>query len=369
MHGEAVMAYRAALALCFVFFVATASLAGDLWAPDEVHSGGQLFLQGPPPRYAPPYENAPQVETLAGLGEKLFFDPRLSGSGRTACATCHDPGYAFAQPARAPMFDGGRVGPRNAPSLLSARFLPRLMWDGRFRSLEEQVYAPLSAQGEMGISIEEAADRLAADPRYERLFVHILGQPPSPNGIATALAAFERSLISGWSPFDRFSLKGDQGALNRLERFGYELFRGKAGCSACHRLPEPNATSFALFTDFGFHNLGIGFERGRFIDRGLGAITGRIEHTGAFRTPSLRNVAVTAPYMHDGSLPTLRDVIEFYNGGGRPNPYQTPLLRRLGLQEEEKQALAAFLNALTTEDFARPHGVARPAEAFLDPRN
>ncbi len=340
---------KAAAAFCFVLLSAAVSVAGESWAPD-----GVLFGQTP---YAPelePKAEAP-VGSLSGLGEKLFFDPKLSGSGRTACATCHDPGHGFAQAQPTPTFDGGRIGPRNAPSLLEARFFPRLMLDGRFRSLEEQVHGPLSALGEMGLSIEDAADRLAADPRYERAFVHILGEPPSPKGIGAAIAAFERTLVTGWSRFDKFSLKGEQSALSGFERFGFELFTGKGGCASCHRLPEREAKGgYALFTDFGFHNTGIGFDGRDFADAGAAKVTGRVEQTGAFRTPTLRNVAVTAPYMHDGSLPTLRAVVEFYNAGGQRNPFLSPLIHPLYLSDEEKGALVAFLNSLTTADFAVP---------------
>jgi cytochrome c peroxidase len=308
----------------------------------------------------------PADKGLIRLGEQLFFDPRLSGSGRTSCATCHNPEFAFAQPERTSIFDSGRIGPRNAPSILNALFFPRLMWDGRFRSLEEQVYGPLSADGEMGNSIQNAAKGLAADPYYNRLFASVFGSPPSPRGIASALGAFERSLASDWSRFDRFSLKGDRDALLDFELLGLELFAGKARCAICHRLPEREAESMPLLTDFRFHNLGIGYHRGYFADRGLGAVTGRREHNGAFRTPSLRNVAVTAPYMHDGSLLTLREVVEFYNAGGRRNPYQTPLLQPLGLTEQEKRALVAFLNTLTTEDFASRRGLSRSASDSPD---
>jgi cytochrome c peroxidase len=356
---------RAAL-IAWAVFAPTASFGGDLFSRDDFFQGGRLFLQEPA---AIPPHDAPQIDSLPALGEKLFFDPILSGSGRTSCATCHDPNYAFAQPLRTSVFDSGQPGPRNAPSILTARYLPRLMWDGRIASLEAQVFAPIRRDGEMGIAIDEAAERLAADPVYSRLFVRILNQPPSPQGIAAALAAFERTLVTGWSRFDRFSLKGDERALSGFERFGFDVFRGKAGCAVCHPVPDPGAKNFGLFTDFAFHNLGVGFYRGGFPDRGLAAITGRKEHIGAFRTPPLRNVAVTAPYMHDGSLPTLRAVVEFYNAGGQPNPYITPVLHPLGLSDEEKDALVAFLNTLTTEDFGQHGPGARPAEAFLAPRH
>ncbi|HZV21720.1 MAG TPA: cytochrome c peroxidase [Hyphomicrobiales bacterium] len=317
---------------------------------------GPQGLPGRPPIFGS------EAPSLTVLGERLFFDPRLSKSGRTSCATCHNPAYAFAEPRPTSIFDGGRIGPRNAPSILTSAFYPTLMWDGRFASLEQQISGPLSAGGEMGNDINEAAERLSSDPLYWQLFLEVFNEPPTPRGIARALAAFERSLVTGWSRFDRFWLKVDPYALTDFERFGFDLFTGKAGCVACHRLPRSDAEGYALFTDFRYHNIGVGFYRGRFVDRGLGAITRRPQDLGAFRTPSLRNVAVTAPYMHDGSLPSLREVIEFYNAGGVPNPFQARVLRPLGLEEDEKRALVAFLNTLTTEDFR-----AQPGSAALGP--
>jgi cytochrome c peroxidase len=353
---------RVLIAIVFAFFFVLPGFAQD-GGSDDVDAVTSEFNEGPASN-----ADASKKE-LAQLGERLFFDPHLSGSGRTACASCHNPDFAFSQPERTSTFDSGRPGPRNAPSVLTAPFMPRLMWDGRFRSLEEQVYGPLSVRGEMGIDIQDAAARLGTEPSYLRQFTSIFGEPPTPAAIASAIATFERSLVSRWSAFDKFSLKGDRGALTDFERFGFELFTGKARCVICHKLPVRGTEGYALFTDFRFHNLGVGFYRGRFADPGWGAITGRLRDTGAFRTPSLRNVAVTAPYMHDGSLPTLRAVIEFYNEGGQRNPYQTPLLRPLGLSEEEKEALVAFLKSLTTEDFGRRLSLAEPVGTPFDRRD
>jgi cytochrome c peroxidase len=349
----------------FAYFAATTALFAQDRFPELGNNGEEnetSYLEGRvEARFAAP--------GLAALGEKLFFDPRLSATGRTSCATCHDPKFAFAEPKPTSIFDGGKIGPRNSPSLLASPYLPRLMWDGRFGSLEEQVRGPLSAGGEMGNDIDVAADRIAADPYYGRLFQNVFGEPPSPVGIARAIAAFERSLISGWSPFDRFSLKHDGRALTDFERFGFDLFMTKARCTICHQLPGPGSQGYALFTDFQYHNLGVGFYRGHFKDKGLGTISGRPQDTGAFRTPSLRNVAVTGPYMHDGSLPSLHEVVEFYNAGGVPNPYQSPILRPLGLSQEEKHALVAFLKTLTSEDFGGPGGFRGRESARLGPED
>jgi len=293
----------------------------------------------------------PAESLLADLGRKLFFDVRLSRSGTTACATCHDPEHAFAQPLRVSVSDTGRTGRRNAPSLVNAALLPALMWDGRFRTLEEQASSPFQ-RGEMGIGIEEAVRRLTSDPQYRHLFRAALDERPSVNGTARALAAYQRTLISGESRFDRFLLGNETAVLSSLEQDGFHVFDRKAACTACHDLqPRANHAGswLPLFTDFRFHNLGVGYRSGQFADAGRYEVTGAASDVGAFRTPSLRNVAVTAPYMHDGSLDTLDDVVDFYVAGGRRNPNLSPLLRPLLLDAYEKAALVAFLRALTDQ--------------------
>ena len=291
--------------------------------------------------------------TLTFVGEKLFFDARLSGTGRTACASCHDPAYAFAEPRRVSISDGGRHGRRNAPSLLDVGFLPVLMWDGRFRRLEHQALSPFQ-RGEMGIGIDEAVRRVNSDPEYVHLFREALGHRPSANDLARALAAFQQTLISAESRVDRFLLGGNGSMLSRLEYDGLHIFTNRAACSNCHELfPSRSGGRMhrrPLFTDFRFHNLGIGFRAGRFTDTGRYGLTLVEADLGAFRTPSLRNSARSAPYMHDGSLSTLEDVVEFYNAGGRPSPNLSPLIRPLFLDGYEKAALVAFLHALTDEE-------------------
>jgi cytochrome c peroxidase len=291
-------------------------------------------------------------ETWVSLGERLFFDARLSGTGRTACASCHDPAYAFAEPRRTSDSDGGRLGRRNAPSLLDVGLRPILMWDGRFPTLEHQALSPFQ-RGEMGIGVDEAIRRVNADPAYVHLYRELLGRRPSAADIAHALAAFQRTLISTVSRVDRFLATGER-LLTRLEYDGFRVFTERAACGNCHELfparRDGRKSRRPLFTDFRFHNLGIGFRSGRFADTGRYELTGDEEDVGAFRTPSLRNAARSAPYMHDGSLPTLEVVVEFYNAGGRPNPNLSPLIRPLFLADHEKAALVAFLYALTEDD-------------------
>jgi cytochrome c peroxidase len=308
-------------------------------------SGNSHRAWGPPNRWS----HIPEAsrEAAIALGRQLFFDAGLSGRGHTACATCHHPDYAYGDPRPVSISDDGQPGLRNAPSLLNVGFRPHLMWDGRFGSLEEQVFGPFRRDGEMGIGIEEAAARISGNPNYRLQFFNAFGRPPSPDGIAQAVAAFERTLVIGNSRFDRFMLGRDERALSPLERLGFEIFTGRGRCASCHAIFTPNVSAFPLFSDFRFRNIGIGFGRDGFRDAGRAAITFADEDYGSFRTPSLRNVAVTGPYMHDGSLRTLEDVVAFYDAGGQPNPNQNPILRPLYLNEQEKVGLVAFLHSLT----------------------
>jgi cytochrome c peroxidase len=303
-----------------------------------------------------PYQGYQYTDTssksIIALGQRLFFDRQLSGGGRTACATCHNPGFAYGDPRPVSVSDNGQPGRRHAPSLLNVGFRPYLMWDGRFPSLEEQAFGPFRPDGEMGIDIEGAAARISRDPGYRLQFSHSFGQPPSPEGIVAAIAAFERTLVIGNSRFDRFGLNRDEHALTPLERYGLDVFTGRGLCANCHVIFAPTISVFPLFTDFEFRNIGVGFNGDGFPDLGRGAVTLAEEDDGAFRTPSLRNVAVTGPYMHDGSLGTLDEVVAFYDAGGRPNPNLNPILRPLGLTDQEKDGLVAFLRSLTDLEYS-----------------
>src|SRR5262249_26438599 len=273
-------------------------------------------------------------DRLALLGQKLFFDSRLSGTGTTACASCHNPSYAFAEPRPVSISDSGRHGRRNAPSLLDVGSRPILMWHGRFRALEQQDLSPFQ-RGEMGIGVDEALERVRSDPQYVHLFRAALGRWPTADGVARALAAFQRTLVSPASRVDRFLVNNEAAILTPLEQHGFYIFTQRAPCSNCHQLfplrPDGRVYSRPLLTDFRFHNLGIGYSFGGFADTGRYALSHLNAEWGAFRTPSLRNSARTPPYMHDGSLVTLEDVVEFYSAGGRPNPNLSPLIRPLFL--------------------------------------
>jgi cytochrome c peroxidase len=292
-------------------------------------------------------------DRLAFLGQRLFFDVRLSGTGTTACASCHDPSYWFAEPRRVSISDNGQPGRRNAPSLLDVGFLPTLMWDGRFRTLEQQALGPFQ-RGEMGIGVDQAVKRVSSDPQYVHLFRAALGRWPTADGVARALAVFQRTLVSPASRVDRFLVNNEPAILTPLEQDGFYVFNHRAACSRCHQLfplrPDGKQYSRPLLTDFRFHNLGVGYRFGGFADTGRYALSRLNAEWGAFRTPSLRNSIRTPPYMHDGSLATLEDVVEFYSAGGQPNPNLSPLIRPLFLDSYEKAALVAFLRALRDPD-------------------
>jgi len=359
------------VASCAVVIVAvliTGWVAGQAVAAS---SGPALGL---PPLVTPP--DNPITPAKVALGRKLFFDRRLSPNRTMSCAMCHIPeqGFTAHELATAVGIEGRSVR-RNAPTVLNVAWQLRLFHDGREISLEDQIWGPLLASNEMGNpSIGYVIERIRALPDYRGLFEAVYdGKGASAQRIGAALATYQRTLVAGDSRFDRWRYAGEANALSELEKRGFALFAGKARCVACHRVGERDA----LFTDQDFHNTGIGWrrsyqtpERTR-VELAPGVATeldrrtvesfsepplkdvGRYEITldprdrWAYKTPSLRNVALTAPYMHDGSLATLEAVIEFYDRGGIDNPGKSPLIAPLGLTDAEKAQLAAFLRALT----------------------
>ena len=282
-----------------------------------------------------PSDNPLSAEKVK-LGRELFHDARLSADGSVSCASCHRPEHAFAEPTAVAKGVGGRLGRRNTPTVLNSAYLTSLFWDGRTASLEEQAIAPILAHDEMGITnVPSLLETLRPD--YEDRMRAAFGRPLSLHTIGMSIASYERTLFSGDSDFDRFEA-GDRDAISVSALRGRHLFFGKARCGDCHVPP--------LFTDMKFHNLGVGWTEDGSGDRGRFEATGIEEHRGAFRTPSLRDVAKTAPYMHDGSLPTLRAVVEFYNRGCRPNPGVSPRVGPLDLNAREIDDLVALLKTL-----------------------
>jgi cytochrome c peroxidase len=280
----------------------------------------------------------PTTEGKISLGRKLFFDKRLSADGSVSCATCHDPERSFADTRPLAIGVYGRVGKRHSPALVN-RGLGRVhFWDGRAASLEAQALQPISDPNEMDLPIDEAVKKLDADQTYRAEFQMVFERPLSSDDLARALATYVRSIRSGDAPYDRF-VAGDADALSDEQKRGQSVFN-RSACGFCHREPT--------FTDERFWNTGIAWnpEAGSYTDDGRYAVSRNERERGSFKTPTLRDVSRTAPYMHDGSLASLADVIEFYNQGGRRNR-NMQIVRPLNLSAEDKQALVRFLESLT----------------------
>jgi cytochrome c peroxidase len=293
-----------------------------------------------------PSDNPPTVRTIA-LGRKLFYDARLSQGNAISCASCHNPALAFSDPRPRSSGVGGKLGTRNAPSVLNAAYFTTEFWDGRVPSLEEQALGPMANPVEMNQAHDVSVRKIDSDPAYRREFAQAFGPGPvTVAKITMALASFERTLLSGDSPFDRYEYGGDKHAISAAAIRGLEVFRdkNKGNCAACHTVGE----KYALFSDNKFHNLGVGLDsEGDIIDPGRYAATQSEADRGSFRTPTLRNVALTGPYMHDGSEKTLKEVVDFYVGGGSSNPYLDKEIKPLNLTSRERSDLVEFLKALT----------------------
>ncbi|HJR36472.1 MAG TPA: cytochrome c peroxidase [Gemmatimonadales bacterium] len=287
------------------------------------------------------YVPAPLRETppeMVALGRRLFFDPVLSRDSTVSCAACHRPSRAFTDGKPRARGIGGRVGRRNAPTLLNRGYGMAFAWDGRGGTLAAQALRAIQDSAEMDLTVQVAVERLARHPGYVRAFEAAGGGPPSGAVLGEALAGYLRSIRSGDSRFDRF-VAGDSTALNSLERRGLALFQGRARCDRCHTGP--------LLSDEKFHNTGVAWQSGRFSDGGRFEVTRRAGDLGAFKTPTLREVARTAPYMHDGSLVSLEEVVDFYARGGSSNPNLDPEIRAIPLGSGERAALVAFLRTLS----------------------
>ena len=357
-----------------------------------------LAHTSPPPLGLPalpvPRDNPLTVEKIA-LGRKLFFDRRLSLNGTISCAMCHVPeqGFAHNELGTAIGFEGRTVR-RNAPTIYNVAYLDSLFHDARDDSLEHQIWQPLLARNEMANpSVSAVINKIRRLPDYQGLFESAFdGAPVDIAKLGKALASYQRAIVSANSAFDRWHFGREVDAMNAAAQRGFALFRGKAGCSACHLVGD----TYALFTDQKLHNTGVGYARsmalpptkpqrvllapGTYIDVDPDAVAESAEKAPSdlgyyeitqdpadrwkYRTPTLRNIALTAPYMHDGSLTTLEAVIAFYNRGGIKNPLLDPLIRPLGLSESEQSDLLEFLRTLTgtnidviiSDAFAAPVG-------------
>jgi cytochrome c peroxidase len=354
----------------------------------------QIGLPAELTRRAIPADN-PQTPEKIALGEKLFFDGRLSADGTVACSTCHDPARAFTDGKPVSIGIKGGVGQRNAPTILNALYNKTQFWDGRAKTLEDQAALPILNPLEMGQpSMRAAIAGIAAMAEYRQAFRRVFGRPPNGPDLVRAIASYERTQVSFDSPFDHF-IAGDNNAIDDSAKRGWELFNTKARCNKCHALSEEKR-DVTTFTDNDFHNIGIGILRhnvvalarqaqqlinsghAEAVDRaavgtdfsalGRFLITKKRADIAAFKTPDIRNILVTGPYFHDGSQETLWDVIDHYNkGDGLQNPYLDEDIQPLALTEPEIDDLVAFLASLTspqyreqgTKELARQREIAR----------
>jgi cytochrome c peroxidase len=351
----------------------------------------------PPPEVDPiiwnevvvPQDNAMTPERVA-LGKKLYFETRLSKDGTVACATCHDISRGFTDQREVSEGVGGALGKRNAPTTMNAFLMESQFLDGRSATLEDQAKLPIINPVEMAQPDEQTAlAAIADDPEYQAMFQQAYGRQPNYEDLARAIAAFERTLVFLDTPFDRY-LAGDAQAISEEAKRGWALFNGKARCVSCHAMNPSNP----IGSDGRFHNIGVAARAQNFeslAERALEALRaedgvkavdrlaletdmselGRFLVTkdradiGAFKTLQMRNVGVTAPYMHDGSMATLWDVMDHYNKGGEPNPFLDGGIEPLALSEEEIDAVVAFMFTLTDERMADQNTAALQAQRQL----
>lgn len=280
-----------------------------------------------------PNDNQPDLQKIA-LGERLFFDPILSVDSSISCVSCHKEVYGFADAAVISPGVDGRLGKRNSPSLWNVGYQPYFMREGGVPTLEMQVLVPVQEHSEMAFNMVLLAQRLNASTTYKNDFLEAFGDSATSYTITRAIAQYERALIQDLSPFDEY-VRGDNGALSEVAKRGFDLFYGKAGCEGCHSGP--------LLTDYGFYNNGTQVSSN---DYGRAELTLDSADFYLFKVPSLRKVTLTAPYMHDGSLTSIQDVLEQYNNGGTGHEYTSDGIAPLNLNESELVALEEFLSTL-----------------------
>jgi cytochrome c peroxidase len=362
--------------LTAALMLAAGAVAGDVAAPPL----------GLPPVPVP--EDNPQTAEKITLGDKLFNDKRFSSTGEVSCATCHDPAKAFTDsPLKTSEGVNKLTGTRNAPTVVNAVYMTTQFWDGRSPSLEDQALHPPVNPVEGGLADHEPIlEIVRTDPEYVEAFEAVFGKSGTGitmDEVTKAIAAFERTQVAGNSPFDRYFYGGEKDALTDAQRRGFDLYVNKGRCVSCHVIEQTQAT----FTDGRFHNVGVGINEiqadvpalaEEYIDAGITgddvdiavltdkrsselgrfAVTTEFDDLGSFKTPTLRNVAVTAPYMHDGGEATLRDVVVHYNNGGVTeegdpvNDFLSGGIRPLDLTEDEIDDLVAFMDALTSPEYA-----------------
>ena len=355
----------------------------------DVSSSGEDGYELGTPLGLPPLEipeDNPLTEEKIALGQKLFEDVRFSSTGTVSCATCHVAETGFVDAREVSMGINDLLGTRNAPTVINAAYNRSQFWDGRSPDLEDQAQHPFLNPVEMGLkSHDPILEIVRTDPEYVEAFEEVFGTSGDEitfEQVQKAIAAFERTQIGGNSPFDQWYFGNEEGALSEAAQRGFEVFLADGRCVSCHTIEQDHA----LFTDHQFHNIGVGIndivdrvpdlasafllakEAGADVDvevlsdpdtseLGRFAVTEDLADVGAFKTPTIRNIALTAPYMHDGSLATLREVVEHYNNGGvtnpedEVNPYLSGGIRPLDLTEQQMDDLVTFMEALTSPEF------------------
>ncbi len=327
-----------AFAAVGVLAVGQTSLAGNV-GPDSVPDIHTLMAEYERPSWIPFPEENPHSQAKEALGRALYFDPRLSRSNMQSCASCHNPSFAWGD--GLPKGVGDRMNQlgRRSPTILNSAWAEAFMWDGRFETLEEQALGPIQSGVEMNMSMVDLLPKLQAIAEYRDMFAAAFGGSPeiTAEKIAMAIATYERTVVSGTAPFDRW-IAGEETAISEAAKRGFVVFNEKGNCAACH--------SDWRFTDDSLHDIGL---PGADIGRGKQLPTvAKMQY--AFKTPGLRNIDRRGPYMHDGSVPTLEAVIEHYDTGGVARPSLSDEMKPLGLTEQEKADLVAFLKTLTSED-------------------
>jgi len=353
--------------------------------PQSAGTANEDKLLGLPP--VPTPANNLQSPAKIELGDKLFHDKRFSIDGTVSCANCHNDQLAFTDGLPVSVGHHGLTGTRNAPTVLNSAYSPRQFWDGREPDLEGQSKQPLVNPVEHGLPNHEPVLQIVrTDSYYQTAFQSVFGVSAAKvtiDHVAKAIASFERTLVAGNSPFDRYYFKGQTDALTEAQQRGFQLFIGQGRCVSCHTIEQDHA----LFSDGRFHNIGIGINqiqqdvprlasafleaksKGGEVDvmvltdkksseLGRFAVTDELSQIGAFKTPTLRNIALTAPYMHDGSLKTLKEVMDHYNNGGATKPgdhvndFLSGGIRPLNLIDSQLDDLVEFMNALTSDQYA-----------------
>jgi cytochrome c peroxidase len=345
-----VLGRRKGLLAAFLALIVTACGA-ESETPEAPEAKPWLSVPADFPPLPSPADNE-LTEERAALGKRLFFDKRLSSTEEVACASCHLQSAAFSDPRRFSVGVEGRTGARNAPALVNAAWGKSFFWDGGVPSLELQAIGPIQNELEMNMTLDAVAERLNADSNLVQAFEAAYGEGPSEFTVPRAVASFVRTLVSGDSPYDRYR-RGDPSALSPAAERGLAIFTGERGeCFHCH-------ADFNLTIDE-FRNNGIAEDDP---DRGRALITQSELDVGRFKVPTLRNVAVSAPYMHDGALETLEDVVEQYAAGGRGHWNTDPVVKiGLELEPDEKQDLVRFLESLTDPGFLEDPRFAAPAD-------